>query len=61
MLAVVHESHLRLRKFVAHAFHLARFGARIEAPVKKQRRHAKLTQSAVVKIYVRSLILVGYL
>jgi len=59
MLAVVHESHLRLRKFVAHAFHLAGFGARIEAPVEKQRRHAKLTQPAIVKIFVRSLSLVG--
>ena len=59
MLAVVHESRLSLRKFVAHAFHLARFGARIVAPVKKQRWHAKLIQPAIVKIFVRLLNHVG--
>ena len=59
MFAAVHESHLSLRKFVAHAFHLAGFGARIKAPVKKQRRHAKFAQPAIVKIFVSSLNLVG--
>ena len=42
MLAVAHESHFSLRKFIMHAFHLAGLGARIETPVKKQHRHAKL-------------------
>src|SRR6266446_2793066 len=59
MLAGRHESHFSPRKFIAHAFHLAGFGARLEAPVKKQRRHAKLTQPAVVKIFVGALNHVG--
>lgn len=59
MLAVVHESHLSLRKFVAHALHLAGLGARIEAPVKKQRRLTKFAQSSVIKILVRALNHVG--
>src|SRR6266850_2265855 len=55
MLTVVHESHLSLRKLVAHAFHLARSSAGIETPVKKQRWHAKLAQSSVVKILIRAM------
>ena len=59
MLAVVQESHLGLRKFSVHAFHLARFSAGIETPVKKQRWHAKLAQSSVVKILIRAMNHVG--
>ena len=55
MLAVVHESHFSLRKFVADALHLAGFGARVEAPVKKKRWHAKFAQSPVIKVLVRAL------